>query len=90
MLALNPDRCLPCQPEPSKVLKDSGDNFRAAAGLVSVLNPQKKTATRLFHHALVQECRIGMAQMQPPIGTWRKAEDGYGHANVLQISSRKV
>jgi DNA-3-methyladenine glycosylase II len=51
--------------------------------VINVLDPHQQAAARFTRQFFVHQCRIGMAQMQVPIGTWRKSENGLHFAGLV-------
>ena len=77
MVGLPPHRGFPGDAEPGKILVDRRLEFRPAAGGVDVLDPQQQAAVGLTRGIEIQQCRIGMAEMQVTVRARRKTENGW-------------
>jgi hypothetical protein len=75
MLALPPHRLLPGNAEPLQILVDRRFVFRPRARRVDVLDAQQQPAAGLARHVVIEQGRIGMAEMQIAVRARREAED---------------
>src|SRR5262249_61753664 len=72
-------RLFPAEPEPGEVLEDTGDEARARAANVDVLDAHKEAAADGTCPLEGEEGGKGMAQMQFAIRTGGKPEDRSWH-----------
>ena len=72
MLALPAHLRLPGNSEPAKILVNGGFVFRPAAHRIDILDAQQQPAIMLPRHLVVDQRRIGMAEMQIAIRTRRE------------------
>ena len=79
VLGLPPDGLLPAQPQPREVREDGLLVVRAAARLVDILDPEEKPALHPPGQLGVQQRRIGVAEVQPPVRARGEAQNRPGH-----------
>ena len=87
MLGLPADGRLPSEAEPGQVLADRRLELGPAAGDVDVLDAQEEPAARPRREIGVEESRIGVTEMQPPVRARSEAEGRLDHA-CPQLSFR--
>ena len=75
MFGLPADRGLPGESKPCKIFKNSGLEFRPAAGRVDVLDAQQQKPSGRARQIEIEQRRIGMAEMQVAVRAGSKAED---------------
>ena len=76
MLRLPADRLLPGKPQPGEVGPDARLVFRPAARPVDVLDPQQEAASGFPAKLVVDERRIGVAEMELAVRARCEAENG--------------
>lgn len=76
MFGLAAHRFFPGKTDPGEIGKDLVLEFRTAARLVDVLDPQEKAPLCVQRHLLIDERGERMPEMQEAVGAWGKAEDG--------------
>ena len=79
MPALESHRLFHLQAQPGEVLQTGSRQFRRAADRVDILDPDQKPPIRRPCLRRVQQGRIGMAQMQSPIGARSKSKGRCQH-----------
>jgi len=75
VLALPAHRLLPGNAQPAEILADRRLVFRPTPLRVDVLDPQQQSPAGGLRHFVVEQRRVGMAEMQIPVRARRKAED---------------
>src|SRR5438105_1546922 len=83
MLALEQHRLIRNEPKPAKVIERRLRQLRPAAKKIDVFDANQEAALPLARHLLVEERRIGVAEMKPAIGARRKTECGADHAGAI-------
>src|SRR6185437_6939829 len=66
MLGLAAHIAVPVDAEPAQIVGDGGDELRAAARAVDILDPQPEFAARVARLAPREQRRISVAEMEPP------------------------
>ena len=79
VLALPPHRLLPRNPKPAQILVDRFLVVRAATRGVDVLDTEQQPSAVFARHVVIEQCGIGMAQMEVAIGAWRKTKNAAVH-----------
>ena len=76
--------------EPGEILADAVLEFGAAALAVDVLDAEEKRPAGLPRQRLVEERRIGVAEMEAAVRARREAQDGLRHAaaRAMDLSHR--
>src|SRR3712207_6344986 len=74
VLRLPPDGLLPAQAEPGEIVVDGRLEGGTAAGDVDILDAQEKPAAESPGEVVVEQGRIGVPEMKPPVGAASKAE----------------
>ena len=83
MLALAALRRIETKAEPCKVVDDRGLVLRLATGAIQVFNAQEQAPVRLCGEPLVQERRIGVAEMERPVRRRGEPQDGRGREGFI-------
>ncbi len=78
VLALPARRRRKAKPEPSEVVDNAGDELRLATRTVQIFDAQQHASIDFPGDALIEEGRIGVAQMKRAIRRRRKAQNGRG------------
>ena len=83
VFALPERRRRKAKPEPGEIVDDGGLELRLAARPVQVFDAQQHAAAQFAREALVDQRRIGVAEMERPIRRGREAQDRRGRWNVI-------
>jgi DNA-3-methyladenine glycosylase II len=82
MLRLPPHRLLPAQSQPCEIFVNGALELRPAACDIDILNAQEEPTLEALGKIRIEQGRIGMAQMKPPVGTGSKSENGPRHGSL--------
>ena len=74
MLGLTPDGTAERDPEPGEIVRDGGDQVRARAHRIDILDPQDEVAAEPCGDHLVHQGGIGVSEMEAPVGARREAK----------------
>ena len=67
------------EPEPVEILDDSDDEFRPAARLVEIFDPQQELASARTRPAMCDDRAVGMAEVKPASRRRGKSRDDHRH-----------
>ncbi len=77
------DRAGPIKAEPGEIVEDLCLPFRAAAGVVEIINAQVEGAACGLGHVMGKTRGIGVAQMQGAGGRWGEARGKYHDFSMI-------
>jgi hypothetical protein len=88
ILALPAHILLPGDPEPAQVFVDRGLVFGPAARGIDVLDAQQQPAVTLPRHVVIDERRIGMAEMQIAVRARCEPKHTGMHCRHISLTGR--
>src|SRR6516164_447988 len=90
MLGLHAHLAVPIETEPGEVLEDGRGEFRSAARLVDVLEPEQEAPAGLARGTPGNARRICVTQMKEPRGAWREAGNDGAHRPITIARDRSA